>query len=117
MTETASNTMLIRWLLGVVGLIFVGVLGFIASSFSGELKELQNSNHTSKERLGVVETIVDNIRDDVQEIKGSVKETQEQVDKIDENIGELKTLIMNQELNRMRESRRRRATTGPHETQ
>jgi len=97
--------MVIRWILSLIGLAFLAVLGFLGNSFSGELKELQKETHTSKERLIVVETMVDNIRDDTKEIKEDVKATQDQIDKIDDDIGELKTLIMNQELRRMRESR------------
>ena len=102
-----NNTLIIRWLLGLVGVSFLGIAAFLGSSFSGELKELQKANQSSKERLGVVETMVDNIRDDVKEIKGDVKETQYQVQEIDTNINEIKQMIMEAELRRARESRNR----------
>jgi len=103
-TPQINNAVLIRWMLGLIGAGFLAIVAFVGSSFSGELKELRKDSHTSKERLFVVETMVDNIRDDTKEIKEDVKITQEQIDKIDDDIGELKTLIMNQELRRMRES-------------
>jgi len=106
----SNNTVLVRWMLGLIGVAFLAIIGFVGSSFSGELKELQKDSHTSKERLSVVETMVDNIRDDVSEIKEVVKENQEQADKIDDNIDTLKVMFMEAEIKRARES----TTTGSH---
>ena len=105
MERVDHNTVIVRLILGGIGTLLLGVLAFIGASFSGELKELQKGVHTSKERLAVVETMVDNIRDDTQEIKEDVKATQQQIDSIDTNIDDLKTLIMDNELKRMREAR------------
>jgi len=102
---TVNNTVLIRWMLGLLGAAFLAIIAFVGSSFSGELKELQKETHTSKERLSVVETMVDNIRDDVKEIKEGVSDTQEQIDKVDDNIDQLKFIIMEAEIKRARESR------------
>jgi len=107
--QSSNNALVVRWMLGLIGAAFLAIVGFVGSSISGELKELQRSNHTSKERLGVVETMVDNIRDDVSEIKQVVKDNQEQVDKIDDNIDSLKVMFMEAEIKRARES-----TTGSH---
>jgi len=106
----SNNTIVVRWMLGLIGAAFLAIVGFVGSSISGELKELQKSSHTSKERLSVVETMVDNIRDDVSEIKQVVKENQEQSDKIDDNIDTLKVMFMEAEIKRARES----TTTGSH---
>jgi len=89
--------------MGLIGIAFLAVLGFVGSSFSGELKELQKQTHTSRERLSVVETMVDNIRDDVIEIKVGVRDTQEQMNQIDDNIDQLKVLFMEAEIRRARE--------------
>jgi len=105
----SNNTVIVRWMLGLIGAAFLAIIGFVGSSISGELKDLQKSSHTSKERLSVVETMVDNIRDDVSEIKEVVKENQEQADKIDDNIDTLKVMFMEAEIKRARES-----TTGTH---
>jgi len=102
-----NNTLFIRWILSLIGVAFLGIAAFIGSSFSGELKNLQKNTIDSKERLSIVETMVDNIRDDVKEIKGDVKSTQQNVMKIDSSITELKTMIMQAELRRMRETRSR----------
>jgi len=98
-----TNTIFIRWMMGLIGMAFLAVLGFVGSSISGELKELQKETHTSKERLSVVETMVDNIRDDVIEIKEGVRDTQEQMNEIDNNIDQLKVMFMEAEISRARE--------------
>jgi len=100
-----NNTMLIRWLLAGIMLAFLGVLGFLGTSMSGELRELRKGAIDSRARVSVVETMVDNIRDDTQEIKQDVKDTQEDVRTIDKNISDIKQMIMEQELRRMREAR------------
>ena len=100
-----NNSVFVRWMLGLIGVAFLAIIGFVGSSFSGELKELQKETHTSKERLSVVETMVDNIRDDVKEIKEGVNDTQEQINKVDDNIDQLKFIIMEAEIKRARESR------------
>ncbi len=105
MTPITNNTMLIRWMLGLLGTIFVGIIIFNASSFSGELKELQKNTHDTDKRISVVETMIDNIHDDVSEIKGDVKETQRDIKNIDSNLNELKQMIMQSEVRRtLRES-------------
>ena len=106
----SNNTVIVRWMLGLIGAAFLAIIGFVGNSISGELKELKKSSHTSKERLSVVETMIDNIRDDVSEIKEVVKENQEQVDNIDDNIDQLKVMFMEAEIRRARES----TTTGSH---
>ena len=102
-----NNTMLIRLMLSIVGLALLALIGFIGNSMSGELKELRKGTVTAERRVSVVETMVDNIRDDTQEIKQDVKDTQEDVRTIDSNISDIKQMIMEQELRRMREARAR----------
>ena len=102
-----NNTMLIRWMLGLVGLAFLALIGFIGNSMSGELKELRKGTVSAERRVSVVETMVDNIRDDTQEIKQDVKETQHDVQKINGTMNEIKQMIMEAELRRVREARSR----------
>ena len=99
---------------------FLGVLGVLGTSMSGELRELRKGAVDSRARVSVVETMVDNIRDDTSEIKQDVKDTQEDVRTIDRNISDIKQMIMEQELRRMREVRNRPAnpaTRPPYDLQ
>ena len=104
-----NSTMMIRWVLYFIGAILVAFAGFIGQSFSGELRELRKSfgenRVTSEKRLSIVETMVDNIQGNVKEIKQDVKDTQEDVRTIDRNISDIKQMIMEQELRRMREAK------------
>ncbi len=98
-----GTAIVIRWGLGIVAAILVAGIMFNVRSFSGELKKLREANTEAKERLGVMETMVGNIKDDVKEIKQTVKESQEQDKELNNNIVEIKELIMQQEMRRLRE--------------
>ena len=113
-----NNTMIIKWMLGLAGIAFLGVVAFIGNSFSQELRaiqlelrEIQKDGNASKERLSVVETIIDNIRDDVTEIKQDVKDTQQSIWIMDNNLDEIKQMIVEAELRSMRTVRDGRSTS------
>ena len=103
MATPNGNTMIIRWGLGVLGTGFVMILMFIATSFSGDLKKLEEANTTAQTEIGIMRTMVDNIQEDVREIKQAVKESQKRDEKLHNNLVQIKQIIMEAELRRARE--------------
>ncbi len=102
-----NNTILIRLMLSIVGLALLALIGFIGSSMSSDLKELQKGAMTAERRISIQETMTDNIKNNVAEIKQDVKDTQGDVKKIDSTMNEIKQMIMEAELRRIREARNR----------
>lgn len=98
-----GNTMIIRWGLGIFGTAFIAIIMLQAQTFSGELKRLGEANLNAQTRLGVIEVMVDNIQDDVIEIKETTKESQKDSKQLGQNIVEIKELILELELQRVQE--------------